>query len=154
MADDDGTMSSKDMVPPADAYQSGRNAARSETRYPGTFLSGVVVGAGLPFVFAGSAAGVYKAADRSQIYGIASGIAVSALWVKGGEMLLKSRDIDVPERYRSMIDNDEWDDFTRGYRDLAREKRNSRYNFGVVLGCIVPVWVVFYALAKIDPVYD
>ncbi len=130
---------------------SGREAARSETEFPGSFATGVAFGVAMPFVGGGSAAAMYKVTNGTTICGIAAGISTSVLWTWGGKKLIRRSVITVPDKYRTGFGESEWKVFSSGYTGLASDKRNSRYNFGVVLGVLISVGGVAYVLSQMGP---
>jgi hypothetical protein len=140
-----------DTAPRNGAYLSGREAARSETEFLGSFATGVAFGAAMPFVGGGSAAAMYKVTNGTTICGIAAGISTSVLWTWGGKKLIRRSVITVPDKYRTGFGKSDWNDFSKGYIELAREKQSSRYNFGAVLGVLISVGIAVNILSHMGP---
>jgi hypothetical protein len=136
--------------PPSEAFLLGKNAARSETKFYGSFATGVAFGIALPFVTGGCVALAYQSTGRNPVCGVIGGFASTSLWTWSGIRLAGRKSVEIPEQYHEGLDEQMRREFDSGYNETARDKRTTLYTLGLVSGIMIPVGMLLYFISQFE----
>lgn len=131
-------------------YNLDRNSFYPERQFTGSFATGLVFGATLPFGAGGSAALVSQSAGDSKPLGVIAGVSTAILWIWGGSRLTRRHDITVQEQYHTGLNERERKEFDLGYIEKAKKKRSAQYGIGVAVGICIPIVTVLYLASQFD----